>query len=96
MRYFKITSIYSNPSYTSGNNLTSYMYFFTNTIYITDNGGLTVYCNDGATDSGLNFTGNNYNYWMKNSFNYLTFINGQYAAGNNKWYILLEDMLTIG
>ena len=94
MRYFKITTIYSNASYTSGTNGTSYMYYFYNNYYMTDSGGLTIFCGDSATDNACNFIGNNFNYWMRNSFNYLTFINGQYATGNHKFYILIQDYLS--
>ena len=98
MRYFKITTIYSNPSILDGSYSAyglSNSFMFSNVFYMTDYNGLTMYCNDNWTNTQCEFIANNtpINYWIRNSFNYLTFINRLTVANNHKWYILIQDYL---
>lgn len=96
VRYFKITSIYSDGSALDGLQLQAYNYMFSNTFYMTDKNGLTMYCNDNWTNTQCEFIANDIpiNYWIRNSFDYITFINRLSIANNRKWYILIQDYLS--
>ena len=63
---------------------------------MTDKNGLTMYCNDNWTNTQCEFIANDIpiNYWIRNSFDYITFINRLSIANNRKWYILIQDYLS--
>ena len=96
VRYFKITSIYSDGSALDGSQVQAYNYVFNNTFYMTDKSGLTMYCNDNWTNTQCEFIVNDIpiNYWIRNSFDYITFINRLSIANNRKWYIIIQDYLS--
>jgi hypothetical protein len=96
VRYFKITTIYSNPTSLDGSSVQAYNYIFNNTFYMTDYNGLTMYCNDNWTNTQCDFIVHDIpiNYWIRNSFNYITFINRLSIANNRKWYIIIHDYLS--
>jgi hypothetical protein len=95
VRHFKITSIYSNASYLDGSNPDFTKYMFSNEYYMTDYNGLTLACNDSWTNGQCEFISNTIplNYWIRNSFNYMTFINQLSIGGNRTWYIMVQDYL---
>ncbi len=63
-------------------------------VSMTDYNGLTMYCKDGFTNTRCEFINNELiNYWIRNSFNYITFINRLTIADNRKFYVLIDDYL---
>ena len=95
MRYFKITTIYTDPA-KSYNNAEANSYCFSQNIMITDSGGLTFFSPYTLGGWFGEFIGNN-NYWMRNSFDYITFIHGHISDisnPNKKWYVIIEDLLS--
>jgi len=95
MRYFKISTIYSSPA-KYFNNAYANSYCFSQNIMITDSGGLTFFspCTLGSWYGEFIY---NDNYWMRNSFNYITFIHGHItdiSNSNKKWYVIIEDLLS--
>jgi len=95
VRHFKITSIYSNASCLDGSNPEFTKYMFSNEYYMTDYNGLTLACSDSWTNGQCEFISNTIpiNYWIRNSFNYMTFINQLSIGGNRTWYIMVQDYL---
>ena len=94
MRYFKITTIHTDPA-KSYNNAEANSYCFSQNIMITDSGGLTFFSPYTLGGWFGEFIGNN-NYWMRNSFDYITFIHGHISDisnPNKKWYVIIEDLL---
>jgi hypothetical protein len=96
IRHFKLTTIYSNPTLSDGsmNNSFANNYLFDNVYYMTDYNGLTMYCKDSWTNTRCEFINNEIiNYWIRNSFDYITFINRLTIADNRKFYVLIDDYL---
>jgi len=94
MRYFKITTIYTDPA-KYFNNANANSYCFSQNIMITNSGGLTFFSPYTLGSYYGEFIGND-NYWMRNSFDYITFIHGHISDisnPNKKWYVIIEDLL---
>ena len=93
MRYFKISSIYSDFSKFVSVSANSYV--FSQNILLTSSlaNGLTFYSSYSLGSVLGEFIGND-NYWMKNTFDYITFIHGNNADINKNWYIIIEDLLS--
>ena len=96
MRYFKISSIYSD--FSKFVNVSANNYVFSQNILLTSSiaNGLTFFSSYSLGSVLGEFMGND-NYWMKNSFDYITFIHGNSADINNNnknWYIIIEDLLS--
>ena len=95
MRYFKISSIYSD--FSKFTDISGSSYVFTQNILLTSSidNGITFYSSYSLGSAIGEFIGND-NYWMKKNFNYITFIHGNNAvisSDNKKWYIIIEDLL---
>jgi hypothetical protein len=95
MRYFKISTIYSSPAkFYNNDNANSFC--FSQNIMITNSGGLTFFSPYSLGSWFGEFIGND-NYWMRNSFDYITFIHGHITNignPNKKWYVIIEDLLS--
>jgi hypothetical protein len=95
IRHFKISTFYSTPS-KYYNSVYANSYCFTQTITLTNSGGLTFYSPYTLGGTFGEFIGND-NYWMRNSFNYITFIHGHItdiSNSNKKWYVIIEDLIS--
>ena len=95
MRHFKISTFYSTPS-KYYNSVYANSYCFTQTITLTNSGGLTFYSPYTLGGTFGEFIGND-NYWMRNSFDYITFIHGHItdiSNSNKKWYVIIEDLIS--
>ena len=95
MRYFKISTMYSSPA-KYYNNEDANSYCFSQNVMMTDSGGLTFFSPYTLGSWYGEFIGNG-NYWMRNSFDYITFIHGHISDisnPNKKWYVIIEDLLS--